>query len=148
MDRDNEYLSYGAPRTSVAPELRLKKLRDRLNEPVFAYRPTARPRRVISYVRTRAGEDPTRLFEQLDREAARRGWHVGHRLHDDNGAAAPQQSPDWLRARRLMHEGFADGVLAPDRDHISRDDDQYQAELAFVADSQCFTALVVPEAAP
>jgi hypothetical protein len=150
MDRDNEisymFSSSGAPRVSVSPGLRLKRLRDRLNEPVFTVRPT-RARRVVAYVRTWPGEAPDEAFETLRAEAARRGWKVGHELHDATGPLAPQQSPAWRQTRKLLHEGFADGVLALDRDHISADDHAYELELAFVAERQCFTALLRPEAA-
>lgn len=150
MDRDNESMRFlggsATPRVQAAPNLQLKRLRERLNEPVFAHRPI-RPRRVIAYVRTLRGADSAPAFEVLAQEAAKRGWYVGHQFHDDTGPMAPQQSPRWVQARKLMHEGFADGVLVLDRSHISRDDSEYEIELTFVAECQCFTALVVPETA-
>jgi hypothetical protein len=127
----------------VAPGLYLKRLRERFNEPVFAHRPTKRPPHVVAYVRTVNGVDPAPVFDALGDEASKCGWHVGHRLHDETGLLAPQQCPNWLLARKLMHEGFADGVLVWDRSHISRDDAEYEIELNFVSDRQCFTALVV-----
>ncbi|MEU6708627.1 hypothetical protein [Streptomyces wuyuanensis] len=151
MDRGNEFTRFssgsGAPGIPIAPGLRLKRLRDELNSPVFAHRPRARTRRVVAYVRTLKGGDPAPLFQVLEDEASVRGWQVGHRLHDETGPLAPQRSPRWLQARKLMHEGFADGVLVLDRSHISDNDAEYETELNFVADRHCFTALVVPEAA-
>ncbi|MGW1887771.1 hypothetical protein [Streptomyces sp. NPDC001970] len=151
MDHDNKFarrFGGSVPRVGVAPGLRLKRLRDELNAPVFAHRPRTRTqRRVVAYVRTLNGVDPAPVFQVLKQEATKRGWQVGRRLHDKTGPLAPQQSPGWLLARRLMHEGFADGVLVLDRSHISENDAEYEEELHFVADRHCFTALVVPEAA-
>ncbi|MGP3954278.1 hypothetical protein [Streptomyces sp. 7N604] len=117
------------PFVEVAPGLRLMRLRERFNEPVFAHRPTTRPRRVVVYVRMLSGADPAPVFEVLEQEANRCGWQVGHLFHDETGPLAPQQSPGWLKARKLLHEGFADGVLFQDRSHINRDDAEYQTEL-------------------
>ncbi|MGI5484952.1 hypothetical protein [Streptomyces lavendofoliae] len=151
MDKDTEFIDAfsrsGGRRQPVNPGTGLRLLRERLNEPVFAYRSSVRARRVVVYVRTLPHQDPAPIFAALRTEATQRGWHVGHELHDAIGPAAPQQCPNWLLARKFMHEGFADGVLVQDRTHISRDDDEYRHELRFVAERQCFTALLMPEAA-
>ncbi|MEV4333461.1 hypothetical protein AB0K02_23455 [Streptomyces sp. NPDC049597] len=61
MDRDNEipcmFSSSGTPRVSVTPDLRLKRLPDRLSEPLFTTRPT-RVRRVVAYTPARRSPGP------------------------------------------------------------------------------------------
>ncbi|MEU6932895.1 hypothetical protein AB0A05_27475 [Streptomyces sp. NPDC046374] len=120
-----------------------------MNEPVFEHVSRIRPvRRAVLYVRVLPGQDPEPTFVRLRAEAMRRGWQVGQELYDDGGPQAPQQSKSWLRVRKLCHEGFADGVLVHDRAHISKDDMEYVAELQYVSRRMCFTALLIPEAAP
>ncbi|MDX2565108.1 hypothetical protein PV371_36390 [Streptomyces sp. TX20-6-3] len=152
MDRDNafqrQHSRTGLP-SSVSPNLRLQRLRSGLNHEVLAHVSRVRPtRRVILYTRVLPGQDPEPLFVGLRAEAARRGWQAGQELFDDSGHQAPQQSPEWLRVRKLCHEGLADGVLVRDRMQISTDDALYEGELRFINARQCFTALQIPEAAP
>ncbi|MFJ2785643.1 MULTISPECIES: hypothetical protein [unclassified Streptomyces] len=125
--------------------LRLQRRRKQCNQAVLADAP-ARRRRLALYVRTMPGVDPESWFEPLRLEAARQGWKVGHEIHDDCGPLAPQQSPGWLRARKLQHEGYVDGVLIPDRSHISQDPAEYETELRFACERLCVTALLRPEA--
>ncbi|MFJ2937987.1 hypothetical protein ACIO8G_35160 [Streptomyces sp. NPDC087219] len=94
------------------------------------------------------GQDPEPLFAGLRAEAETRGWQVGQELFDDTGHRTPQQSPEWLRVRKLCHEGLADGVLVRDRMQISTDDSLYEGEFRFLHMRRCFTALQIPEAAP
>ncbi|MFB7234889.1 hypothetical protein ACFCXK_08930 [Streptomyces sp. NPDC056269] len=152
MDRDNElerhYSRTGLP-SSVSPSLRLQRLRSGLNQEVFDHVSRVRPtRRVTLYARVLPGQDPEPLFVGLRAEAALRGWQVGKEIFDDTGHRAPQQSPEWMRVRKLCHEGLADGVLAHDRMQISTDDSLYEDEIRFLHSRQCFTALQIPEAAP
>ncbi|MGA4960422.1 hypothetical protein [Streptomyces lavendulocolor] len=152
IDKDNQFIdAFSRSRGLREPansNAELRRLREWLNEPVFAHRSSVRACRVVIYVRTLPAQNPSLIFTTLRTEATQRGWHVGHELHDAIGQAAPQQCPQWLQARKFMHEGFADGVLVKDRNHISSYDDEYRYELHFVAERQCFTALLVPEAAP
>ncbi|QDY77423.1 hypothetical protein [Streptomyces qinzhouensis] len=122
----------------------LTRRRTALNQAVFLRPLSTRMPRVISYVRTTPGTDPDPVFTRLRGFARLHDWHVGHELYDTAGDT-PQESIAWQRARRLMHEGFADGVVVPDRSHISGDDRAYLAEIEFVGERQCFTALLVPE---
>ncbi|KOU53983.1 hypothetical protein [Streptomyces sp. WM6378] len=151
MDKDNDrhWRSARAPRVPVDPGLFLKRLRNALNEPALTFRSSVRPRRVVTYVRTLPDVDPKPMQALLRVEAARRGWEVRkwHELVDACGPQAPQACEQWLKARKLLHEGFADGVLVLDRSHISRNDPEYEVELRFVHERQCFTALVHPESA-
>ncbi|WP_189765775.1 hypothetical protein [Streptomyces xanthochromogenes] len=152
MDVENassrRYGSRG-PRISLDSGMRLRRLREALNEPAFTFHSKVRPRRVITYVQTTPGVDPKPLQDLLRAEAVRRGWEVRawQELVDRHGPQAPQASEQWRKARKLMHEGFADGVLVLDRSHISPDDAEYEVELWFVHQRQCFTALVNPESA-
>ncbi|MFD7015229.1 hypothetical protein [Streptomyces sp. NPDC059928] len=152
MDIDNAYsrrYGTGGPRVSLDPGVRLRRLREALNEPALTFRSRVRSRRVITYVRTMPGIDPAPLQELLRAEAKRRGWEVRawQELVDRCGQRAPQASDQWRKARKMLHEGFADGVLVLDRSHISRDDAEYEVELRFVHQRMCFTALVHPESA-
>ncbi|MFE6186511.1 hypothetical protein ACFQ6U_19010 [Streptomyces sp. NPDC056465] len=152
MDSDNgsrrRYSRTGLS-SSVSPNLRLQRLRSGLNQEVFAHVSRVRPtRRVTLYARTQPGQDPEPLFAGLRAEAALHGWQVGQEIFDDGGHQVPQQSSEWLRVRKLCHEGLADGVLVRDRMQISADDFLYENEIRFLHARQCFTALQIPEAAP
>ncbi|MFJ4342596.1 hypothetical protein [Streptomyces sp. NPDC088915] len=134
----------GTPFQSVNPAEHLQRLRISLNEQNFDHKPT-RGRRVCLYVRTLPKADPEPFFAPLRVEAARLGWQAGQEIHDSGGPQAPQQSAGWLRVRKLIHEGFADGVIAVNRFHISRDDGEYVAELRFVHERLGVTGLITPE---
>ncbi|MCX5231470.1 hypothetical protein [Streptomyces sp. NBC_00233] len=152
MNRDNAFqrhYSRTGLSSSVSPNLRLQRLRSGLNQEVLTHVSQVRPtRRVTLYARVLPGQDPEPLFVGLRAEAACRGWQVGQELFDDIGHQAPQQSPEWLRVRKLCHEGMADGVLVRDRMQISTDDALYEEEIRFMYARQCITALQIPEAAP
>ncbi|MFJ8230676.1 hypothetical protein ACIQ9E_12070 [Streptomyces sp. NPDC094448] len=123
----------------------LTRRRTALNHAVFLRPLSTRVPRVIGYVRTTPGTDPEPVFARLRDYARRQDWHMGHELYDTT-RDTPQESIGWLRARRLLHEGFADGVVVADRSHISDDDRAYLDEIEFIGERQCFTALLVPEA--
>ncbi|MEU3401804.1 hypothetical protein [Streptomyces filamentosus] len=133
---------------------RLFLLRQRLNTLSFTRERKARPERAVAlYVRTVRGEDVTPIFDSLQREAGRRHWHVARRFHDqaelEPGAhPVPEHWPGWRAVRDLIRRGQLDGVLVPDRTHISTNLAAYTAELKEIAELQGFTELLVREADP
>lgn len=151
MDADNDFdgllaqQSDAAGRRAVPPALRLMRLRQSLNEAAFTHRP-GRTRRVVSFVRAPLDADVAPIFDELDAEAGRRGWTVSRRIRDTSDEA-PQKSPGWLETRKVIYEGFADGVVTPSRDHISADDEKYEHEVRFVCERPGFVVLLMPEAA-
>ncbi|MFE5296973.1 hypothetical protein [Streptomyces sp. NPDC056632] len=155
MDREYAFrVSLGVAGERVSSGKRLLQLRRRLNQPGLSREGRVRPRRkVVLYARTFHGEDVAPIFDRLKEEADRQGWHAERVIHDQaplgHGAhAVPEHWPGWRSVRHLISAGLADGVLVPDRSHISSNDAAYTSELEFVAECLGFTALLVPEAEP
>ncbi|MFE6066672.1 hypothetical protein [Streptomyces sp. NPDC056525] len=133
---------------------RLHQLRRRLNHNGLtrAAEGTRAPR-VVLYVRTFHGEDPSPVFSQLREEAARKGWAVTHLHHDQlpfgqNPNVPPDEWPGWVAARDQIKRGFADGVLVPNRHHISSDVPAYIHELEYIGYRSGFTWLLASESDP
>ncbi|MFE5970289.1 hypothetical protein [Streptomyces sp. NPDC056463] len=155
MDREYAFRTMlGVAGERVPSGKRLLQLRRRLNQPGLTREGKARPcRKVVLYARTFHGEDVTPIFDRLKAEADRHGWPTDRWIHDQaesgHGAhAVPEHWPGWRDVRHLISTGLADGVLVPDRTHISSNDAAYTGELEFVAECLGFTALLVPEAEP
>ncbi|MFB7424734.1 hypothetical protein ACFC0K_15825 [Streptomyces hydrogenans] len=154
---DKEYadrtLWGGAGRRLPAGQ-RLFLLRQRLNSFGLTRERNIRPDRAIAlYVRTVRGEDVTPIFETLKREAGRRHWRVARMFHDQaelDPAAhpVPEHWPGWRAVRDLIGRGQLDGVLVPDRTHISTNTAAYVNELKAIAERQGFTALLLRETDP
>ncbi|GHG06558.1 hypothetical protein ACFFSH_24620 [Streptomyces filamentosus] len=112
-----------------------------------------RAARVVLYVRTFHGEDPGPVFSQLQDIAARKGWAVAYLHHDQlpfggNPNVPPDEWPGWVAAKNQIKGGFADGVLVPNRHHISTDVAAYIRELEFVGYRNGFTWLLASESEP
>ncbi|MFD6343609.1 hypothetical protein ACFWF9_02640 [Streptomyces roseolus] len=135
-------------------ERRLFLLRQRLNSSNLNRERNARKARKIAlYVRTVQGEDVAPIFDSLQREADRRQWRVARMFHDQaelDPAAhpVPEHWPGWRAVRDLIGSGQLDGVLVPDRTHISTNTAAYVNELEAISDRQGFTVLLVREADP
>ncbi|MFB6839761.1 hypothetical protein [Streptomyces sp. NPDC056361] len=121
---------------------RLERLRKSLNTDAIISRAGAR---VVLYVKTLPGEDPTPHFEQLRSKARGRGWTVHHEIHDDAGGIQPAKSEAWHELLTILGGGSAQGVLTPSYRHISIDPTYYTNALDEIAEYRCFASLLIPE---
>ncbi|MFF0754372.1 hypothetical protein [Streptomyces sp. NPDC004267] len=121
---------------------RLQLLREELNASAVVRGSGAR---VVLYVKTLPGEDPTEHFQRLRDKAAGRGWTVHSAIHDDAGGIEPATSEAWRELVTILSSGSAQGVLAPTYRHISMDTWSYANALHLVAERRCFTSLLIPE---
>ncbi|GEB60150.1 hypothetical protein GCM10017674_76330 [Streptomyces gardneri] len=149
------YRSFVRSQGSAPPAgRRLLQLRRRLNHNGLtrAAEGTRAPR-VVLYVRTFHGEDPGPVFSQLREVTARKGWAVTHLHHDQlpfgqNPNVPPDEWPGWVAARDQIKRGFADGVLVPNRHHISSNATAYIQELEYIGYRNGFTWLLASESDP
>lgn len=149
MDRDNEmtrWLNQAQDRVQPDPRLRLLQLRKNFMRAAVEHPGRARTLRVIAYAQPQPNGDPGPDHARL-RSYAEGTWQVKYEIHDEapDDARPPQQRNGWLMARRLLHEGFADGVIAISRDVISPDDALYERELRWIGDQFSFVDLIIPE---
>ncbi|NML55146.1 hypothetical protein HHL19_35540 [Streptomyces sp. R302] len=121
---------------------RLQQLREDLNASAVVRSSGAR---VVLYVKTLPGENPTEHFQRLRAKAAGRGWTVHSAIHDDAGGIEPAMSEAWNELLTILSSGSAQGVLVPTYHHISMDSRSYTNALNLVAERRCFTSLLIPE---
>lgn len=131
-----------SPTRTVLLGKRLEQLRESLNTHAVVRRSGAR---VVLYVKTTPGEDPTQHLLRLRAKASGRGWTVHSEIHDDAGGIQPGASEAWHELVAILSKGSAQGVLAPTYRHISVDAMCYSDALYEVAEYQCFTSLLIPE---
>ncbi|MET7814233.1 hypothetical protein ABZT26_25720 [Streptomyces sp. NPDC005395] len=140
MDRDNRLAASLDPsyRRPPRPGLWLKRLREQGNDGALNEfdRRRVRQLRLVAYASTLAGADAER-----DGDLARirvmveaRGHFVGHFLSDQLGPQEPTRRPGWQEARRLIQQGFADGIACLDRYAISANNDEYELEVRWLAE--------------
>ncbi|MFJ3365769.1 hypothetical protein [Streptomyces anthocyanicus] len=142
MDRDNRLAASLEPshRRPPHPGLWLKRLRETGNDIALkrSGENSTRQLRLVAYVSTRPGvggdahRDGDLARVRVMAEA--RGHYIGHYVSDQLGPQAPSRRPGWQEARRLVQQGFADGIACLDRYAISAHNDEYELEVRWLAE--------------
>ncbi|MFB7512869.1 hypothetical protein [Streptomyces sp. NPDC056144] len=134
-------LALGGEDSSFWDKKRLERLRREMNGAALIGRSGGR---VVLYVKTLPGLDPTAHFEELSIRARSQGWTVHMKIHDDGGGIQVD-SEAWGELMAALRGGLAQGVLVPSFHHISMDTVLYANALKEIAELRCFTSLLVPE---
>ncbi|MER6256278.1 recombinase family protein [Streptomyces sp. NPDC001584] len=154
MDRDNAAYAWHSwfsgdegLRVAADPHRRLMYLRQNmLTEATHALRRNGRTPRVALYVCTRSSApDAEQQFARLRAVAVRRAMRVGAEFTDGHGPSAVEQRTGLLKALDQVRQGFVDGILCPDFEHISPHLDEYERVLRTTAQRRWFVALGAPE---
>ncbi|MCX5174228.1 recombinase family protein [Streptomyces virginiae] len=152
MDRDNAAYAWNSwlaggegLRVAADPHRRLMYLRQNmLHEATHALRRNGRTPRVALYVCTRSS-DPEEQFALLRAVAVRRAMRVGAEFTDGHRPIAVEQRTGLLNALAQVRQGYVDGILCPDFEHISPHLDEYERVLRTTAQRRWFVALRDPE---
>ncbi|WP_327733415.1 recombinase family protein [Streptomyces nojiriensis] len=156
MDRHNAAYAWNSwysggegQRVTADPHRRLMYLRQNmLTEATHALRRNGRTPRVALYVCTRSSApDTEEQFALLRAVAVRRAMRVGAEFTDGQGPSAVEQRTGLLKALTKVRQGYVDGILCPDFEHISPHLDEYERVLRTTAQRRWFVALGSPETA-
>ncbi|MGW5732899.1 MULTISPECIES: hypothetical protein [Streptomyces] len=135
---------------AVHRHLFLRRLRTDYNVNALERLPNpARPRRIVTYAITDANGNADRSLTEVRDLVASLGYDVVREVTDPNlrPLRAPQDRDGWAKARRLVHQGRADGIAVVDRNAVSSHDDKYEEEIRWIGQRPGLLLLVMPEAA-
>lgn len=151
MDRDNannrRWTRLGErPVRQADPLARLLGFRtDGVRAATELARQNGRIPRVVRYLQTPEREADAQ-FEALELVAHSRHWLVRDELClDPDGPALLEDRPGLKAMQRLLSAGFADGMVTPRYEHISRDLREYERFLKEMGNRGWFVALAMPE---
>lgn len=147
MDQDNAFNRWGhpdRPRLRPDPGLCLRRLRDSYNAHINELFPRARC--LVAYLVTAPGADASEELTKLRELAEDRGHFIGREVRDTL-TCEPDERPGWLEVRRLIYCGFADGVVAPNQESVTKKFDLYEDQVRWFGERNALFLLDMQEAA-